>query len=221
MKFKARAATITVDAGTIQSSLELLAKKRGVFCSEMDFQLHFAWLMKKSGFDVSLEYDPGCFDGSAAIDIMIWKPERVAIELKYKTALFEMEVGGRAFRLKNHAAQDIGRYDFFRDVFRVEQVVAANKADKGFAVFLTNDAGYWRAGRDGTAAAMFRMFDGRMVKVGLFKWGKNAGVGTMKGREKPIRLIQDYVLRWTNYRDFGKKNGLFRFLIVDVERRLA
>lgn len=209
---------MTINADTVQSFLKSLADERRVFCSEMDFQIHFAWLMKERGFDLSLEYDPGCFKANASLDIMIWKPEQVAIELKYKTALFEAENSGHSVRLKNHGAQDIGRYDFFKDVSRVEQIVATGKADKGFVVFLTNDRGYWRSGRDGTADAMFRMFEGRTVKSGSLKWAEHTGAGTMKGHEKPINLVQDYVLGWKDYRDFGGKNGLFRFLIVDVEK---
>ena len=174
--------------------------------------------MKERGFELCLEYDPKCFEANASLDIMIWKPEAVAVELKYKTRLFETEVGGRPLHLKNHGAQDIGRYDFFKDVSRVEQIVASGKANKGFAVFLTNDGGYWRNGRDGTACEMFRMFDGRTLKSGSLKWGDNTGSGTMKGREKPISLIRDHVLGWKDYADFGKKNGVFRYLIVDVER---
>lgn len=210
-----------ISANTIQNLLQTLAARGQIFCSEMDFQLHLAWLMKESGFELSLEYDPKCFEANASLDIMIWKPEAVAVELKYKTLLLETEVGGRPLRLKNHGAQDIGRYDFFRDVSRVEQIVASGKASKGFAVFLTNDGGYWRSGRDGTAHEMFRMFDGRTVKNGSLKWGDNTGSGTMKGREKPISLIRDHVLGWKDYADFGKKNGAFRYLIVDVEREAA
>ena len=211
--------SMTINAATILGFLKSLADERRVFCSEMDFQIHFAWLMKEHGFDLSLEHDPGCFEANASLDIMIWKPERVAIELKYKTSRFEVETTGHSVHLKNHGAQDHGRYDFFKDVSRIEQIVATGKADKGFAVFLTNDGGYWRNGRDGTADAMFRMFEGRTVKSGSLKWAEHTGAGTMKGHEKPISLVRDYVLGWKDYMDFGKKNGLFRFLIVDVEKR--
>ena len=212
---------MTISSNTIQTLLKTLAKGP-VFCSEMDFQLHLAWLMKENGFDVALEYDPRCFEGNASLDIMVWEPERVAVELKYKTIPFETVVKGRPLRLKNHGAQDIGRYDFFRDVSRVEQIVASGAANKGFAVFLTNDPGYWRSGRDGTVAEMFRMYEGRTIKSGSLKWSELTGAGTMKGREKPISLIRDHVLGWNEYASFDKKkNGVFRYLIVDVERELS
>lgn len=209
-----------IDAKVIQNLLVSLAKDKHIFCSEMDFQLHLAWLMKKEGFELSLEYDPGCLDANAALDIMIWKPERVAVELKYKTALFQPTVFDYPLRLKNQGAQDIGRYDFFKDISRVERVVAERKAEKGFSILLTNDRSYWRTGRNGTADEMFRIYDGRTVKLGPYHWGSGASPGTKRGREKPITLIRDHVFGWNDYAKWEEKNGRFRFLVVDVEREL-
>jgi len=208
---------IMIDANIIQHLLKTLAARKRVFCSEMDFQLQLAWLMKENGYELSLEYDPGCFETNASLGIMIWKPEQVAIELKYKTAHFEMKLDRHSLRLKNHAAQDIGRYDFFRDVSRVEHIVANGKASRGFAIFLTNASGYWRSGRNGTVDEMFRMFDGRTIKSGQLRWGNRASSGTMRGREKSIDLTRDYVFSWKDYADHGTRNGVFRYLLVDVE----
>jgi len=206
-----------IDVNTIQKLIGTLAAKRCVFCSEMDFQIHLAWLMKEMGYELSLEYNPECFDANASIDIMIWKPERVVVELKYKTTHFKTEDNGHPLHLKNHSARDIGRYDFIKDISRVEHVVSSGKADRGFAIFLTNDSGYWRPGRVGTADEMFHMFDGRPMKNGTFEWGPNTGDGTKRGREKSLTLIRDYVFGWKDYAVFGEGNGLFRFLIIDVE----
>lgn len=209
-----------IDANLIQNLLKELATKEGVFCSELDFQLKLAWLMKEKGFQLSLEYDPGCFEANASLDIMVWQPEHVAIELKYKTAFFETEVGGHLLRLKRHSAQDIGRYDFFRDVSRVEQIVANGKARRGFAIFLTNDAGYWRTGRGNTVDEMFRMCEKRNVTKGHLKWADRAGNGTTRGREDPVVLTHDYVLGWKDYANYPQKNGTFRYLIIDIEREI-
>lgn len=206
-----------IDVNTIHNLLETLAAKKRVFCSEMDFQIHLAWLMKETGFELSLEYNPECFDANASVDIMIWKPERVVVELKYKTTHFKKDNDGHPLQLKNHSARDIGRYDFIKDITRVERVVSTGKAERGFAIFLTNDNGYWRPGRIGTADEMFHMSDGRMMKNGTFEWSPNTGDGTKRGREKNLTLIRDYVFGWKDYADFRVGNGLFRYLIVDVE----
>jgi hypothetical protein len=206
-----------VNAEEMMSLLKDLAIKKSFFCSEMDFQLHLAWEMKQRNWELALEYDPQCFDANAAIDILVHKPERVAIELKYKTALFTGEASGQSLTLKSQAAQDVARYDFHKDIWRIEQVVAKGQAECGFAIFLTNDGGYWREGRNGTADEMFRMFEGRSVSSGPLQWGPHTSDGTMRGREMAISLTRDYVFGWKEYADLRKKNGVFRYLIVEIK----
>lgn len=209
---------MAIDATEISKLLAALVRKRPVFCSEMDFQLHLAWEMKERGWDVLLECDPLCFDANASIDILVQKPQRVAVELKYKTARLDCNLDGRPLCLKNQAAQTIARYDIIKDISRIETVVAAGQAERGFAVFLTNDSGYWRKGKAAeTADASFRMFDGHSMVKGELYWGQKASEGTKKGREKPIRLTHDYYLRWKDYAKFDGKNGVFRYLLVEVE----
>lgn len=210
------AATMTIDSSAVSELLAELSAKRRAFCSEMDFQLHLAWQMKARGWQLALEYDPGCFESNAAIDVLVFKPEMVAFELKYKTSPHETEFYGQPFRLKNQGAQDVSRYDFLIDVWRLETVVAKGRATRGFAIFLTNDAGYWKKGRDGTADQMFRISEGRSV-AGELHWGPTASAGTMKGREKPIPLTRDYVIGWRDYSRTAANNGLFRSLLVQVE----
>ncbi len=44
-----------------------------------------------------------------------------------------------------HGAQDIGRYDFFKDVERVERFRSSRPGRDGAVIFLTNDGAYWKA----------------------------------------------------------------------------
>jgi hypothetical protein len=205
-----------IDASSISQLLASLASRRPVFCSEMDFQLHLAWEMKERGWDLSLEHDPDCFDANAAIDILVHAPERVAIELKYKTSLLHCEIHGQPLRLKNQAAQPVSRHAFIKDIWRIETVVGDGKAKRGFAIFLSNDSGYWREGKVGTIDEMFSMFDGRVVGGAELRWGPKASAGTMKGREKAISLTREYTFGWKDYSTFDKKNGVFRYLLVEV-----
>ena len=208
---------MSIDASDIAELLTELAARGLVFCSEKDFQLHLAWAMKARGWDLSLEYDPQCFDANAAIDILVHNPKRVAIELKYKTAQFAAKVFGRSLTLKKHGAQDLARYDFLRDIWRIEHLVGKRQVECGFAIFLTNDSSYWRVGRSGTADEMFRVFDGRSVVGGMLQWGSQANQGTMRKREKPISLTHDYVFGWKDYWQQEQKNGVFRYLMVEIE----
>lgn len=208
---------MTVTADEIRTLLADLAEERRVFCSELDFQLHLAWAIKERGWEVVLEYDPQCFERNAAIDILVIKPQRIAIELKYKTTRFECEIDGLQLRLKQQGAQTIAHHDLINDVSRVETVVASGRADRGFTIVLTNDASYWREGRRGTAAEMFRMHHGRKLLRGELRWGANASEGTMDGRTEPIVLMHDYAFEWRDYSKFECKNGVFRYLLVEVE----
>ena len=51
-----------------------------------------------------------------------------AIKLKYKTKKLDTVFGGEEFHLRNHDVQDIGRYDFIKDIVRLERFVAPNSA---------------------------------------------------------------------------------------------
>ena len=203
---------------TFLAVLAALAADRPVFYSEKDFQLHLAWELKERGCDVRLECDPECFDANAAIDVLVVAPERVALELKYKTRRLACECGGQAYRLKDHAAEDHARYDAWKDVARLEAVVAAGRAGRGYAVFLTNNAGYWKAGRPGTADADFRMQEGR-VASGRLVWAGHASAGTMKNRELPVHLAGRYEARWADYPDLQRPWGRFRYMLVEVSPR--
>ncbi len=199
----------------IASVLAALAVRQPVFHSEMDFQLHLAWEMKLLGCEVRLEYDPVCFDRNAAIDILVVKPELLALELKYKTRKFSCESMEHSFALKNQAAEAVSRHDFWKDVQRLEKVVRDGKAAWGCAIFLTNNSGYWQEGRDNPVDADFRMNEGRVVSGGLV-WSRLASAGTMKGREDSIVLRGRYDLHWSDYSTVAGANGVFRYLLVEV-----
>ncbi len=47
--------------------------------------------------------------------------QKLAIELKYKTRHLLGIVGGEIYDLGDQAAQDLGRYDFFKDIERLER----------------------------------------------------------------------------------------------------
>ena len=150
----------------------------------------------------------------------IWLPSvRVAIELKYFTRRFHRPVLGERFSLANQAARDIKRYDFLKDVQRIEHVVADfENANNGFAVLLTNDPLCWELPiRTDVVDAEFHIHDGRRIGDDKMCWGDNASVGTMRSREKPITLSHSYVLNWHDYSALGDKRGeRFRYLAIAV-----
>lgn len=166
------------------------------------------------GCGVRLEYKPP----GKRIYLDLWL-ERigVAIELKYCTRLLEMEHNGEAFELRNQSANDISRYDFMKDIQRLESLSRFPRAKAGFAIFLTNDHLYWNepARRD-TVDAAFHLYEGRRLREEM-AWSKRASAGTMNGRKEPIRLKGSYEARWREYSDIsGERFGRFRYLAIRI-----
>lgn len=140
-----------------------------------------------------------------------------ALELKYKTKRLKITISNEDYHLKDQSAQDWGRYDFCKDIERLEKVL--KKYDGiGFAIFLTNDDLYWRTPQNlNTADKDFRIHEGRVIK-GTLKWREGTSTGTMRGRESPIKLTGEYNIHWKDYSDLKRKNGKFRYVCVKVKK---
>lgn len=165
---------------------------------------------------VRLEYRIPLSGERSYADIWIRDGEETTyVELKYWTRALTIEVEDEAFTLSNQAAQDISRYDFIKDLCRVERAVAQGLASRGFVVALTNDPGYWSQARPGTVDAAFRLDEGRALS-GQLAWAAHAGVGTMRSREQILGLEREYRCHWEPYSDFGVPRGEFRYLLSCV-----
>lgn len=127
------------------------------------------------------------------IDIVLEKkgkdgklPEYVAIELKYKLGdNIPLPKDGTFLRfgeepspecksglVKNHGAQDEGRYDFWKDVKRIELLSQAFKnIIGGISLLLTNDK-YYTETNEGCKYSAFGFKDN--MKAGLLFWNNNS-----------------------------------------------
>ena len=103
------------------------------------------------------------------MDVLVRKgKEFLPIELKYKTKTVRKEllrfgesVAEEIEVMKNQGAQDLGLYDFWKDVRRIEIVRKRFKAIiSGLAVFVTNDQAYLKAGRNTSNHIQFSMTEG-------------------------------------------------------------
>ena len=120
----------------LESNEELLFNER-------DFQMHLAtWLRNSTNRydDVDVEYyvpwqelqkvGKYVWESELRLDIVIKKDgEYCPVELKYKTkkverkiSLFDEDLTDDVVVMKNQGAQDLGMYDFWKDVRRVELV---------------------------------------------------------------------------------------------------
>lgn len=184
-----------------QAALVALARRRPVYHSEADLQHELAWSLRESAVfeEVRLERPYRVADELHRVDIVGRKSGSwFAVEVKYWTARANCEHAGEPFELVNRAAHDLGRYDFWRDVGRVERLVAAGVVVGGAVLAVTNDQQYQHPGRDGVIDAEFRMPQGRRV-TGVLRWAPGAGEGTKRSREEPIRLGGTYQVTWQRW----------------------
>lgn len=142
-----------------------LKSNQELFFNERDFQMHLAlWLKSLNKYDdVDLEYyvpraalNGYNWNSELRMDIVVRKGDAyLPVELKYKTKRVGKKTllrfgediqatEGKPFEImKSQGAQDLGMYDFWKDVRRIELV--RNRFEHvigGLAVFLTNDRAY-------------------------------------------------------------------------------
>ena len=144
--------------------------------NERDFQMHLAtWLRGSANRydDVDVEYyvpwqvlENYVWESELRLDIVVKKDgEYCPVELKYKTkkverqiARFDEDLTDDVVVMKNQGAQDLGMYDFWKDVRRVELVRNRfNRVKNGLAVFVTNDVFYTKGSKSTSNNYLFGM----------------------------------------------------------------
>ena len=203
----------------LHAAMSELAETRPVFHAEADFQHALAWHLRRSGVvsDVRLEKPLSREGRRIRIDLFAeangaWH----AIELKYWTRRLDLEHGGDDYILANQAAQDISRYDFWRDVARMERVVRRGEAASAWVIALSNDRTYWTAGRSGTIDEELRLHHGRSVN-GPVGWSSHASAGSMKSRESRHELTGSYSVLWRPYSSVSESlSGEFQYLAMEI-----
>lgn len=200
--------------------LPALARARPVFHSEADFQHALAWQVQVARPELRIRLETRPQPG-VHLDLLVVDPTdgfRLAVELKYLTALWSGDIDGETFNLMRQSASDVRGYDSVKDIARVERLVSTGYADGGAVIILANDPMYWTVPTHGRAtnADAFRLHEG-VVLSGSRVWGPNTGAGTMAGgRTLPIELAGTYPLRWVDYSRVPGKRGLFRRLALSM-----
>jgi hypothetical protein len=183
------------------ATLALLSEQRPIFHSEADFQHALAWLIHLRYPDAQLRLEYRLFrEEPLYLDLWILNDEcTLAIELKYPTRQLSAQHTDEQFCLKNHSAQDVIRYDFIKDISRLERSVLKIPGVIGYAILLTNDSAYWTPSpHPDTTDAALRLHEGANLS-GSLEWAPHAGAGTMKGRESALELRGSYQLSWSEY----------------------
>jgi hypothetical protein len=204
----------------IKKILEDLSLKRPLFHSEADFQHELAWEihLQYPGAKLRLEKPSGNPEKKERIDIeVILNNQITMIELKYKKTKLEYNHIDEHFRLSNDGAQDITRYDFIKDILRLEEYIDRNPEAVGYAIILTNDDLYHRDS-NGKCSAAFFINEGRELKKGIeMNWHENTSIGTKKSREKGHVLSNDYNIKWEKYSEINiAKKNIYKSLIIHI-----
>jgi hypothetical protein len=190
---------------SVPAILTALADQRSIFHSEADFQHAVAWEMHKRlpRASVRLERPVEVSHPTKRLHVDIWIEQDghvLAIELKYKTSALQAPVEKEQYALRSQSAQDLGRYDFIKDVGRAEDIVTdrARRAS-GCAILLTNDPSYWTQSRNNnTYDVNFRLHEGCTL-YGSLEWALGASEGTRRRQEDLLQLRESYDLRWEDF----------------------
>ena len=181
--------------------------------NERDFQMHLAtWLRNSANHydDVDVEYyvpktelDNYIWDSELRLDIVVKKgSEYCPVELKYKTKKVERQItrfderlDDKVVVMKNQGAQDLGMYDFWKDVRRVELVRNRFKNVKGgLAVFVTNDQLYTKASRQNSNNYLLNMTEGKHSVIKHWQ-NKDSACAKMKSY-KSFEVEKEYSIKW-------------------------
>ncbi|GAB1433072.1 hypothetical protein MASR2M29_16970 [Spirochaetota bacterium] len=135
------------------------------------------------------------------IDIFFsYEKLKMGIELKYKTS------AKNETSYIQQGAQNNGKYDFIKDIYRLEKAKENGIIDKGFALLLTNDKSYWTAARKGSSVKAFDLLANTCTKEKYIpKW---------KDRKETLKLNNQYQITWLPDKSVG---GGYTFLYLIVE----
>lgn len=202
----------------IHKLMDEMAVMQPVFHSRRDFHAAVVLAILKAEPSCCVKPDFSHLQGDRT-RLNIWIPKySTAIRLRYPTSNFQFERRGERYSLLHQGATDRGRYEFLRDVGRLERVVQdTNNVCSGIAVMLTNDHLYWNEGaRPDTVDADFRIHDGA-IRSGRLAWSEDASEGTKSNMEQALLLQGSYEMQWHDYSNMGlQRNAQFRYLAVEV-----
>lgn len=207
----------------IENILKNLASRGDLYLCESQFQFDLAKEIsrrfKKSV--IHLEFPSEIIGTNRFVyyDIVVQEnTQYFVIELKYKTKEDEITYKGENYPLKNQAAQDLGRFDYLKDISRIEQWSILNPNRQfggGVAIILTNDSSYWTRDGKNCNYEEFSLKDGLKIMAGKKNWKSgttpaSTGINRISG----LTLRDNYSINWNGYCS-GKKYE-FKYLIEEI-----
>ena len=195
----------------IHHILAELAKERPIFESEVEFQHELAYWIRSNMSGLLLHFEAKAYPEpyhKQRLDLAI--PEiRVGIELKYSPKDTEETWQDRRYTLIQ-ADDSAQRYDFVKDIERLECLCGEPEWERAFAIMLANDQKLWNPSRKKNPPPKdhaFRLDEGRELR-GTLDWAFDS---KRRDRRIPLHLQHRYRPAWKNYGNLG-----FKCLIVAV-----
>lgn len=203
--------TVSELASEVRADIErFIERQQELLYNEFDFQMQLTLALRGSGKydDVDAEYylpnsvvEGYDWDSNMYLDIVVSRNgEYVPVELKYTTRSVRRDVKllGRDFKnveiTRNQGAQDNIRYNFWKDVRRIELVKKLFPDVKsGMAVFLTSDPAYTRSPRPGSSNAPFSMASDHTIGGGVIDW---IGEPATRAQHMPFLIEGRYRTAW-------------------------
>jgi hypothetical protein len=203
----------------ISELMNTLSMQRKAYHSEADFQHAFAWKLHQQFPESSVRLEKLIRPNGEKqyLDFLIQLSNKsMAVELKYKTRKLVLKIENEDYSLTNQGAQDQGRYDFIKDIVRLENITSNLDSYEGYAVLLTNDSSYWKPRFKTTVDEAFSLTENRTLS-GSMAWTEGASEGTKKNRNDNLLLSGIYKLSWQDFSVASTESyGQFRYLAVHV-----
>lgn len=215
----------------LRTLLTSMSSTRPFFISENDYKACLVKVLIDNGYCVYSECSFQTISiGMIKVDILVFDPFTQSshpIEIKFKTkkeccSLLPCNYPQQFF-LKNHGAQPINEYLFWKDVHRIEEVKNSHKSlGTGFVIFLTNDSYYWSASNSSaTINAGFRINSGALTNQIVWSGPQSPNYTCGTVQYPSFNLRQSYQnYQWTNYSSAYDINKTptkeFKVLIIGI-----
>jgi hypothetical protein len=200
--------------------MRTLASQRPVFHSEFDFQFALSKVMEQAGVSrirlerlVQLHGNP-----RFEIDVMGYLHRRtpIALELKYPKDRFVGTATSDGFTedfyLPSSGAFDVDARNIWKDVSRIEELLAAEMIGAGAVITLSNYK-FWdqRRHKQGTQAHDFRLWQNRETDANVvFAFPESAK--WVRQEHSPVLLRHPYRCDWHHYSE--PLGADFRYLVL-------
>lgn len=155
-------------------------------------------------------------------------------------------LGDECYSLANHGANDVGRYSFRKDIYRIENVDLKlmgfeDYTKKGFVFILTNDRKYYLndVSAKNSLDAHFSFHHGAVLSKDYIGWNLDkvskdkyyfGSQDTIDANKKKhwtlgkeyvyqLGLKSDYLIQWTDYSTFALDKGKvvdFKYCLIEI-----